>query len=127
MRRILREHEKGFTLIELMIVIAIIGILSAIAIPQYSAYRTRSFNAAAISDLKNAEIAQEIYFSANLTYCASISALIGTTYMLLPSKGVTLTIGATSTGINGFVMRTRQASGDATFKIQGPGGSIQKE
>ena len=45
-------NQKGFTLIELMIVIAIIGILAAIAIPQFAAYRKKSYNAAAVSDLR---------------------------------------------------------------------------
>ena len=46
----LRGNTKGFTLIELMIVIAIIGILAAIAIPNFIAYRNKSFCSAAESD-----------------------------------------------------------------------------
>jgi type IV pilus assembly protein PilA len=46
-------NRKGFSLIELMIVVAIISILATIAIPQFTAYRIRGFNASALSDLKN--------------------------------------------------------------------------
>ena len=45
-----KTNNKGFTLIELMIVIAIIGILAAIAIPNFIAYRNKSFCSATESD-----------------------------------------------------------------------------
>lgn len=58
-----KGNQKGFTLIELLVVVAIIAILAAIAIPQFAAYRIRSYNAAAESDARNLKTSLEAYFA----------------------------------------------------------------
>jgi len=67
------RNQKGFTLIELMIVVAIIGILAAIAIPQFAAYRERAFIASMKGDCNSVRTGEEAYFADNNTYIAIAS------------------------------------------------------
>jgi type IV pilus assembly protein PilA len=119
-----KRFQSGFTLIELMIVIAIIGVLAAIAIPQFSVYKNRAFNAAAMDDLKNAAIAQEAYFVDEFTYTNSTSALIGATYGFYVSNKITFTV--VSANNMTYSMKAWHPGGDASFVIHGPGGSVSQ-
>jgi len=67
--------QSGFTLIELMITVAIIGILTAIAFPSYQEYVKRGNRAAAQSEMMDIASRQQQYFLANRSYASSTSAL----------------------------------------------------
>lgn len=111
---------KGFTLIELMIVVAIIGILAAIALPQFAEYRVRAFNSAALGDLRNIMTSEEAYYAGEQTY-VNLPATAGPVANIasLPGMRISLNICArvTSAGATDYSADTEHLNGNLSYNV----------
>ncbi len=70
------SESRGFTLIELLVVIAIIGILSSVVLASLNGARKKGRDSRRISDLKQIQLALELYYDTNSSYPAALSALV---------------------------------------------------
>ena len=63
-----KTNDRAFTLIELIVVVVIVGIIAAVAIPSYIQHRERAFVATLVSDCRNVATEMQSYYSANLAF-----------------------------------------------------------
>jgi type IV pilus assembly protein PilA len=103
----MRVKSQGFSLVEVLVVIAILGILAAVAVPQFIVFRLRSIDSQVQSAVKNLVVAQEAYFADMNTYAGSLQELLGTRGFR-QSVSVKLTVMGTE---DGFVITGRAVSG----------------
>lgn len=114
-------RKTGFTLIELMITVAVIGVLAAIAYPSYQDYVKRGRRADAMGELQQAVAAMERYFTVNGSYTGATAGATGTIPNRLPRTGtkhydISLTLTPASDPRTGFVIRATPASGSPQAK-----------
>jgi len=69
------NRRKGFTFVELLVVMLLLGALSSMAVPRFREYKTRALIAAMQSDLANLKISEEEYFADHLKYATDTSLL----------------------------------------------------
>jgi type II secretion system protein G len=83
-----KRNSRGFTLIELLVVIAIIGILSSVVLASLNDARQKSRDAKRVADIKQLQLALELYFDSNGSYPTTLSALAPNFISVIPTDPV---------------------------------------
>ena len=109
----LQGAEEGFTLVELLIVIVILGVLSAVVVFSVVGVSNKSTTSACKSDAKSVETASETYYSQNSAYAPNVTALV--TANLLRQAPPT-----TNTATNGYYIQYVSGTVTGTLNSGGP-------
>jgi type IV pilus assembly protein PilE len=103
--------NQGFTLIELMIAVAIVAILTAIALPSYQSYVQKSRRADAITALSALQLAEEKWRASNLTYTTALSSPPSGLGISSLSGGGYYTIAVASASATGYTLTATPVAG----------------
>lgn len=114
----MKKTNQGFTLIELMLVVAILGILAAIAYPNYMEYLQRSNRSEGQAQLNDVSARQERYYSQNNTYItdpadlAKLGLAVTNNKIVSPTRKYELTVSKVEND-GGYTLTAEQNFGDS--------------
>ena len=116
------RNQKGFTLIGLLIVIAIGVILAAIAIPQFSAYKRRAYDSDAKANLHNLFLACKAYWGDETgTSTCSLAEMTASTYGFNQSTNIVIAI--TNVTETGYASNASHTASTSTYIMEAAGNS----
>jgi len=113
-------RDDGFTLVEILITVLIIGILIGIAVPSYLSFSSRGTDAAAQANLRSSIPAAEAYFHDNDTYASMTVALLRASY----DSSISQDVAVSGTNTAGKYCLKVDGSGTRVYYYAGPGGPI---
>lgn len=120
------RDEGGFTLVELLIVVVILGILAAIAIPQFNSTKGSSYDAMARSDLRNLMTHQEQHFVRFGQYASTLTAtgssdsstvVVNASGDLVVTEDLQITDGGGSSNPNSYTAEARHPSSENCWEV----------
>ncbi len=90
LNRIRMRDHRGFTLIEVLVVIVLVGVLAGLAITQYATFRARGYDATVAAAVRGVATGEEAYYAENRVYAASVDELRG---MVVGDVDITISAG----------------------------------
>lgn len=105
-----RSFHSGFSLLELLVVVAILGILVAAALPRFAEFRAAAYDSRSQQDLRNLAAAEELFRATSPTYADDAALLSG----FAPSEGVDVALESASE--TGFVATASHPAGSRDFR-----------
>lgn len=125
-----KNSSRGFTLIELLVVIAIIGILSSVVLASLNDARQKSRDAKRIADVRQLQLALELFFDSNGSYPTTTLSVLAPTYIATvpagPLTGETYTYESLSSGTDYNLGTDLEGQGHSALSadVETPGGTI---